>query len=160
MTTNRRQPSNNDDEPDALELLHAEHVELLEMFGKLCDADAHHRRTAEKKLAAAACKALRRHSQIEWEFFYPALRSVPGIQDDLLDAARIEHRTLDELVLELSHTDPHNGEYASKIDALAMYAAHHFREEEAKLFPRARASGLDLSELGARIARRKAELED
>jgi len=41
-----------------------------------------------------------------------------------------------------------------------MYAAHHFREEEAKLFPQARASGLDLSELGVRIARRKAELDE
>jgi hypothetical protein len=160
MTTNRRKPSHNNGEPDALELLHAEHVELLEMFGKLCDADARRRRTAGKKLAAAACKALRQHSQIEWEFFYPALRAASGIQDDLLDAARIEHRTLDELVLELSNTDPRTSEYASKIDALAMYVAHHFREEEAKLFPRARASDLDLSELGARIARRKAELED
>jgi hypothetical protein len=158
MTTNQRTPSNNNGEPDALELLHADHVELLEMFGKLCDADARHRRIAEKKLAAAACKTLRRHSQIEWEFFYPALRAASGIQDDLLDAARIEHRTLDELVLELSHTDPRSSEYPGKIDALAMYVAHHFREEEAKLFPRARASGLDLSELGRRIANRKAEL--
>src|SRR5204862_6367817 len=92
MTTNRRKPSNNNGEPDALELLHAEHVELLEMFGKLCDADARHRRAAEKKLATAACKALLRHSQIEWEFFYPALRLASGVQDDLLDAARVEHR--------------------------------------------------------------------
>jgi len=159
MTTNRRTPSDNNDEPDALELLHAEHVELLEMFGKLCDADARHRRIAEKKLAIAACKALRQHSQIEWEFFYPALRAASGIQDDLLDAARIEHRTLDELVLELSHTDPRSSEYTSKIHALAMQIAHHFREEEAKLFPRARASGLNLSELGRRIGCRKAERE-
>ena len=158
MTTNRRKPPNNNGQPDALELLHAEHIELLEMFGKLCDADARHHRIAEKKLATAACRALRRHSRIEWELFYPALRAASGIQDDLLDAARIEHRTLDELVLELSHTDPHNGEYASKIDALAMYVAHHFREEEAKLFAQARASRLNLAELGARIARRKAEL--
>jgi hemerythrin len=159
MTKNRRKLSNGNDEPDALELLHAEHVELLEMFGKLCDADARQHRTAEKKLAAAACNALRRHSQIEWEFFYPALRAASGGQDDLLDAARIEHRTLDELVLELSQTDPRNGEYASRIDALAMYVAHHFREEEAKLFPRARAGGVDLSDLARRIAHRKTEFD-
>jgi hypothetical protein len=157
MTTNRRKPSKNNGEPDALEMLHAEHIELLEMFGKLCDADARHRRTVEKKLAAAACKALRRHSQIEREFLYPALRA-PGIQDDLLDAALVEHRTLNELVLELSQSDPRNSEYASKLDALAMYVAHHFREEEGKLFPRARASGLDLAELAKGMARRKAVL--
>ncbi|HEY3177915.1 MAG TPA: hemerythrin domain-containing protein [Casimicrobiaceae bacterium] len=160
MTTNRRKPSNSNDQPDALELLHAEHVELLEMFGRLCDADARHHRAAERKLASAACNALRRHSQIEWEFFYPALRAALGVDDDLLDAARIEHRTLDELVLELSNTDPRNSVYASKIDALAMYLAHHFREEEAKLFPKARASGLDLTALARRIAQRKAEFDD
>jgi len=158
MTTNRRKPSNNNDQPDALELLHAEHVELLEMLGKLSDAKARHHRAAEKKLAAAACKALRRHSQIEGEFLYPALRASLGFDVDLVDAARVEHRTLDELVLELSNTDPRNGEYASKIDALAMYAAHHFREEEAKLFPNVRASGLDMAELARRIVHRKAEL--
>ena len=160
MTTNRQKPSHDNDEPDALELLHAEHIELLEMFGKLCDADARHSRMTKKKLATAAGKALRRHSRIEWELFYPALRAASGIQDDLLDAARIEHRTLDELVLELSHTDPRNGEYSSKIDALAMYVAHHFHEEEAKLFAQARASRLNLAELGVRIARREAELND
>jgi len=160
MTTHRRKPSNNNDEPDALELLHAEHVELLEMFGKLCDADARHHRAEESKLASAACKALRQHSQVEWEFFYPALRAALGVDDDMLDAARIEHRMLDELVLELSNTDPRNGEFASKMDALAMYVAHHFREEEAKLFPNARASGLDMAELARRITRRKAELDD
>ena len=90
MTTNRRKPSNNNDQPDALELLHAEHVELLEMFGKLSDADARHQRAAEQKLAAAVCKALRRHSQIEGEFFYPALRASSGLDVDLVDAARVE----------------------------------------------------------------------
>jgi hemerythrin len=159
MTTNRRKPSNNDDQPDALELLHAEHIELLEMFGKLSDADARHHRATEQKLAVAACKALRRHSQIEGEFFYPALRASSNLDVDLVDAARVEHRMLDELVLELSNTSPRSGEYRSKIDALSMYVAHHFREEEARLFPRARASSLDLAELGKRIARRKAELE-
>ncbi len=159
MTTNRGKPSNKNDRLDALEVLHAEHVELLEMFGKLSNADARHHRTAEKKLAVAACNALLRHSQIEAEFFYPALRALSDLDVDLVDAARIEHQTLDELVLELSHTDPRSGEYAGKIDALAMYVAHHFREEEAKLFPRARASGLDLAELARRMARRKADLE-
>ena len=159
MTMNRRKPSNNNDQRDALEVLHAEHVELLEMFGKLSDAESRHHRAAEKKLAAEACKALRRPSQSEAELFYSALRASSVLDVDLVDAARIEHRTLDELVLELSHTDPRSREYAGKIDALAMYAAHHFREEEAKLFPRARASGLDLAELARRIAHRKAELE-
>ena len=158
MTNHRRTTSDNNGDVDALELLHAEHVRLLEMFGKLSDVRTRHRRGVEKKLATAACEALTQHSRIEAEIFYPALRAASNI-DDLLDDARIEHQTLDELVVELSHTDARNADYRNKVHALAMYVAHHVHEEETKLFPRARASGIDLIELARKIARRNAELE-
>ena len=50
-------------------------------------------------------------------------------------------------------------ERVSRSEALAMYTAHHFREEEENLFSHARASGIDLDALGRRIAQRRAELE-
>ena len=105
-----------------------------------------------------ACQMLLRHAQIEQELFYPALRGLSGL-DDVLDAARIEHRTMNELIAELINARPRNGLRAARIEALAMYVAHHFREEEEKLFPRARAGGIDLAALGRRIAQRRAELE-
>jgi hypothetical protein len=37
---------------------------------------------------------------------------------------------------------------------------HHVKEEETKLFPRIRRARLDLKELGAELAERKAELKD
>ena len=58
MTNHRRTTSDNNGDVDALELLHAEHVRLLEMFGKLSDGKKRHRRGVERKLATAACEAL------------------------------------------------------------------------------------------------------
>jgi len=66
---------------------------------------------------------------------------------------------MQELIVELIDGKPRNGLRAARIEALAMYAAHHFREEEENLFSRARVSGIDLDALGRRIAQRRAELE-
>ena len=143
--------------PDALDVLHDEHRTLLHLFDKLALADARRRRSAEKKLASAACKALTVHSKLEWEVFYPALRGVNDIED-VLDASRAEHRMLDELVIELSHTSPRDESYRDKVAALKTYVAHHFAEEEAQLFPRARSNGLDLHELAHRLIERKRQL--
>jgi len=141
---------------NALDLLHDEHLQLLAAFERL-RTGATSQRSLSKTLAMA-CQMLLRHAQIEQELFYPALRGLSGL-DDVLDAARIEHRTMNELIAELINARPRNGLRAARIEALAMYVAHHFREEEEKLFPRARAGGIDLAALGRRIAQRRAELE-
>ena len=153
MSTERRSRT---DDGTALDLLHDEHVALLAMFERLRAGGAGPR-TLSKNLTTA-CQMLLRHAQIEQELFYPALRAVPGL-DDLLDAARVEHRMMNELILELINARPRNGLRAARIEALAMYLAHHFREEEEKLFPRARSAGIDLAALGQRIVERTAELE-
>lgn len=148
----------NDKQPDVLDVLQREHRTLLHLFDKLALADARRRRSAEKKLASAACKALTIHSKLEWDVFYPALRSVHDIED-VLDASRAEHRMLDELVIELSHSSPREAGYRDKVAALKTYIAHHFREEEEQLFPRVRSNGLDLQALARRLVERKAELD-
>jgi len=153
MSTERRRRT---DDGTALDLLHDEHVALLATFERLRSGAASSR-TLSKNLAAA-CHMLLRHAQVEQELFYPALRGVPGC-DDLLDAARVEHRTMNELIFELVHARPRDGLRAARIEALAMYVAHHFREEEEKLFPRARAPSIDLAALRWRIVERTGELE-
>ena len=141
---------------DALEILHADHVALLAALEKLRSGKMRARSAARQ--LASVCNALVRHALIERELFYPALRGKPGF-DELLDASRIEHRTMNELIGELVNGRSRDGLRAARIEALAMYAAHHFNEEDTQLFPRARAAGVDLAELGARIARRFTELD-
>lgn len=152
MTLERR----NGNSGDALDLLHADHRALCESLDSLRSGGPR-TRTASRKLAAV-CRLLRQHAQIELEIFYPMLRGVPGLED-ALDAARIEHRTINELIGELLNASPRDGLRAARIEALAMYVAHHFREEEEKLFPRLRESRVDLAALGQRIAGRRQALE-
>lgn len=157
MTTDRNTQANANG-IDALDALRAEHRALLQLFDKLAHADELGRRGVERKLATSACHALLAHSRLEWELFYPALRAASAL-DELVDDARVEHRMLDELVVELSHANPRDEGYRRKIAALKTYLAHHFQEEEERLFPRARRFGLDLHELAKRIAARNAQLE-
>jgi len=153
VTTERRRLK---EEGDALDLLQGEHRSLLASLEALRAGGARGR-SASRKLASA-CEALQRHAQIELELFYPLLRGRPGL-DDLLDAARVEHKTMQELIVELIDGKRRDGLRAAHVEALAMYAAHHFRDEEENLFPAARAGGIDLNALGRRIAQRRAELE-
>jgi hypothetical protein len=153
VTTERRRRK---EQGDALDLLQAEHRSLLASLETLRAGGARGR-SASRKLASA-CQALQRHAQIELELFYPLLRGKPGL-DDVLDAARVEHRTIQELIVELIDGKRRDGLRAAQVEALAMYAAHHFSDEEENLFPRARDSGIDLAALGRRIAQRRAELE-
>ena len=153
MTTDRRRRTS---AGDALDLLHGEHVALMAALETLRTGKLRGR-SASRKLASA-CHALLRHAQIELELFYPLLRGNAGL-DDFLDAARVEHRTMQELITELIDGRPRNGLRAARIEALAMYAAHHFRDEEENLFPRARASGIDLAALALQMIERRAEID-
>jgi len=141
---------------DALNLLEAEHRALCASLDTL-RAGGPRSRTASRKLSAV-CRALQQHSQIELEIFYPLFRGIAGL-DDWLDAARIEHRTINELIVELMNASPRDGLRAARIEALAMYVVHHFQEEEQRLFPRIRESRIDLAALEMRIRARRKELE-
>jgi hypothetical protein len=48
--------------------------------------------------------------------------------------------------------------YDATVKVLGKYVEQHVRKAEGELFPKARASGLDMAALGKRIAVRKDEL--
>ena len=94
---------------------------------------------------------------MEEEIFYPAVKQ--ALQDHLLvPEATVEHATLKELIAQLEGVEPDGEMFDAKIKVLSEYVKHHVKEEQNEMFPKAKASQLDLVELGSQIAERKMEL--
>ena len=141
--------------PDAIKLLKQDHDEAEELFEKFEKAKGADRK---KVIADKICLALRVHTQIEDEIFYPACKG--RVDGDLMDEAEVEHEGAEKLIAEISAMQPTENLYDAKVKVLSEYIKHHVKEEEQAggLFSQAKKSDLDLKALGARLAARKAEL--
>lgn len=139
---------------DAISLLKADHKEVKTYFKQYEGLDDE----AEKQaLADKICLALTVHAQIEEEIYYPAARAAID-DDDLLDEAEVEHASAKQLIAEIQAMKAGDRLFDAKVTVLGEYINHHVEEEEKEMFPESRASDLDLKELGAQLAERKAEL--
>ena len=139
---------------DAIALLKADHADVSKMF-----AEYEKLRSVPKKKALVAdiCAALTVHAQIEEEIFYPAVKA--ALKDKLLvPEATVEHTTVKDLMAQLEGAEPDGEMYNAKVKVLSEYVKHHVKEEQTEMFPKAKASSLDMVKLGARMAARKQEL--
>jgi hemerythrin superfamily protein len=142
---------------DAVALLKTDHKEATILYGKFFKA-----RTAaqKKRLVGELCLALSVHMRIEEDIFYPAVKQALKQKDkELVPEARVEHSTLKRLITEVE-TAPEGEEFEARVQVMCEYTRHHVKEEETKMFPKAKASGVDLEGLGEKLLRRKLELLD
>jgi hemerythrin superfamily protein len=143
--------------PDAIALLKADHRQVEELFESFEKA-----RTSDRKrtLATEICTMLRVHAQIEEEIFYPAFFEATQ-EEDLHHEAVIEHDGAKKLIAEIESSGPDDEYFDARVSVLSEMIKHHVREEESRegLFGKSRGSGMDLAEIGERLAARKAELE-
>jgi hemerythrin superfamily protein len=139
---------------DAIALLKADHEAVSHLFAEYEKT----RSAANKKaLVAEICTALGVHAQIEEEIFYPAVKA--ALKDKLLvPEATVEHAGVKDLIAQLEGVEPDGEMYDAKVKVLSEYVKHHVKEEQSEMFPKAKASSLDMVELGARMAARKDEL--
>jgi hemerythrin superfamily protein len=145
---------------DACELLDADHLAVKHLFVEYArQAFAGGKAAAKDKLALARkiCSELTVHAQIEEEIFYPALR---GAIDDpsLLDEAEGEHQQAKDLIAQIGQLPAADAAMDDLVAELNRAVEHHVKEERDQLFPKARASELDLDALGERLKRRQGEL--
>lgn len=140
---------------DALALLKQDHRDVEEMFDDFEEA-----KNGEKKgeLAQKICQALTVHAQLEEEIFYPAIREGGEDADDALDEAEVEHTSCKQLIADIESMSPEDELFEAKVTVLGEYVRHHVKEEEGEIFKKAKASEIDLKELGAQMATRKTEL--
>jgi len=152
-SASRRTPTSGS---DAITLLKADHRQVTQWF-----AEFQKSRGARQKqsLAERICAALRVHTSIEDEIFYPAfLEATKDTQTH--HEAEVEHNSAERLIAEIEESGPEDDYYDAKVKVLSEMIKHHVNEEEKRdgMFAEARRSKLDLKELGARLAARKAQL--
>jgi hemerythrin-like domain-containing protein len=139
---------------DAIALLRADHQRVSDLYEQYEST----RSAAKKKtLVATICQELSIHAQVEEEIFYPAVKA--ALKDkELVPEAQVEHATLKELIAQVKDKEPDGEMFDAKIKVMSEYTKHHVKEEQNEMFPKARATRLDMKELGAQIAARKEEL--
>jgi hemerythrin superfamily protein len=141
---------------DAVGLLKADHRKVEDLFAKF---EAAKELPTKQRLAKQICSELIVHAIIEEEIFYPACKG--KIEDDLVSEAYVEHDGAKVLIAELEAGSPKEEFYDAKVKVLSEQIEHHVHEEEVRsegIFSQARAAGLDMDDLGARMVARKQEL--
>ena len=130
---------------NALQVLRHDHRELQGMFHKFEKAQERE----QEQLCREMVEALKMHTRIEEEVFYPYLREATG-DEELFEEARIEHGTADQLLRDLEN-GPDGVHRHALVKVLGEYVGHHIREEEDRIFPLVEKIGVDLDALGEEL---------
>ena len=140
---------------DAISLLKADHREVegwFEQFEKT--------RSQERKveLADKICTALKVHTTIEEEIFYPAFLEATDATS-VHHEAEVEHEGAKKLIATIEAAGP-DDYYDARIHVLSEMIKHHVKEEEKRdgMFAKARASDMDLKAVGEQLQARKKQL--
>lgn len=155
-TRSRSSAKSKSKQQDAIHLLSNDHDEVEKLFKQFKKSNG---RKAE--IVQRICTALTVHAEIEEEIFYPAMRDALAAKDEsLMDEAAVEHETIRNLVEEIQDSGSDDEMLAARMKVLCEYVTHHVKEEEGKIFPKAKKARLDLDALGAELLERKMELMD
>ena len=141
---------------DAIALLKADHRTVEDLFARFEDETSHPRKI---ELATRICRELAVHAKVEEEIVYPrALATFDAGDQTLIWEATVEHGTLSGLIDALGGAAAGDADFDAHVKVLKEYVKHHVHEEENEMFPRLRATKLDLEKMGEEITARKNEL--
>ena len=117
------------------------------------------RPSVKKALADTICDALEIHATLEEEIFYPVMRKRDA-GEPFMHKAEPEHDEMRRLIAELRRTSGSDPRHDKLVMELMRDVMHHVADEETKLLPQAEArlSRDALTELGARMTRRRMQL--
>lgn len=148
-------------EQDAIELLSEEHKKvrsMFEQFKKMKEEESSDS-ASKKALVEECCTALKIHTAIEEEIFYPAMREALG-DADMMNEAVVEHASAKQFIAQIGRMQPADELYDAMFTVLGEYVNHHIEEEEKEMFKKARKSKADLHMLGDALEQRRSQLQE
>lgn len=141
--------------PSITSMIRFDHTHVLALFHRYRESLPSWRKQA---LVTNACLALDVHAQLEEELFYPALREAHA-DEAVLAQSEPDHEAIRRMTTSLRALSPDDPAYDETFYALMRAVIHHVADEEAVLLPEAeRMLPTRLTELGARMARRRMQL--
>src|SRR5262249_3960965 len=109
---------------NAIELLKADHREAEEWLDEFESA----RSDAKKSYVAdKICSALKTHTSLEEEIFYPAFLEATK-DEDTHHKAEVEHEAAKKLIAELEASGPDDDYFDAKMQVLSEMIKHHVEE--------------------------------
>ena len=117
-------------------------------------------KSRKQALATKISNALKVHTEIEEEIFYPAF--LASTKDaDMHHEAVVEHAEAKKLIAEIEASSPQDDYFDAKVKVLSEMIKHHVKEEEQPggMFARARKSDMNMEQLGQELKARKTQLE-
>lgn len=152
----KRSGSRSTRQQDAIALLKADHRQVEGWFSQFEKTNSSSRK---QDLAQKICAALKTHTTIEEEIFYPAF--LEATEDtDIHHEAEVEHDGAKKLIAQIESSGPDDEYFDARVTVLSEMIKHHVKEEEQRdgMFAKARKSDMDLVALGEQLAARKAQV--
>ena len=130
---------------DAIALLKADHRQVEKWFAQFKKARAASRK---KTLAEQICHALKVHTIIEEEIFYPAFLAATQ-DEEIHHEAEVEHDGAKKLIAEIEGAGPEDEYFDARVKVLSEMIRRHVKEEDKPggMFTGARKSDMDLDAL-------------
>ncbi len=116
----------------ATDVLKKQHREVLGLFKQMERTEDPGER---RRLLDEITDALKTHSEIEEQVFYPAIRETGGKKaEEMVLEALEEHHVVDLILAEAPELDPEAETFHAKMTVLKELVQHHVEEEEEEMF--------------------------
>jgi hypothetical protein len=119
---------------DLYSLLKRDHQRILALIEELEDSEDN---DARAQLFTQLRSEMAVHKEAEERTLYAALSILPETSD-MVEEAMEEHVDMEELIEELDGLSPDDPDFTAQVSELREEIDHHFTEEEAETFARAK----------------------
>lgn len=143
---------------NAVDILKGDHAKVKDLFQKYVNAKAD---DEKERVSFQIQEALRIHSRLEEEVFYPAMKTSASDEEEAMVTQAFEdHRHVSLLIDELEVMKISDATYDEKMKALQRNVEQHVEKEEEEMFVDAEEKlGESLNRLGSEMMKLKEELE-